>query len=175
VLVVTATYERQAAASVNGHNLQGLTVPEITDDMSTLDAALAYSAAGFYIGPCGRGTKDPGSILGGSWQRKTSRDPQMITAWFGGTDHGIFLHVGRSGAWVADVDNPDNLHAAIRQAIARPRPALPVDPPQPPRARPLPVPPTTWPNPGQQPRRPGRWLGRSPRDQWCDHRRPIGA
>jgi hypothetical protein len=100
-----------------------LAVPVITDDMSKLDAAaLAYAAAGWYIGPEERGTKNPGSILGKYWQRRTSRDPQVITSWFAGTDHGIFLHVGRSGAWVADVDNPDNLHPAIRLAIAEHNP-----------------------------------------------------
>jgi hypothetical protein len=99
-----------------------LAVPVITDDMSKLDAALAYAAAGWYIGPEERGTKNPGSILGKYWQRRTSRDPQVITSWFAGTDHGIFLHVGRSGAWVADVDNPDNLHPTIRLAITEHNP-----------------------------------------------------
>jgi hypothetical protein len=96
-----------------------LAIPVITDDMSTLDAAYAYANAGFYIGPEKRGTKNPGSILGDDWQRQTSRDPQVIAGWFAGTDHGIFLHVGRSGAWVADVDNPDKLHPAIQQAISQ--------------------------------------------------------
>jgi hypothetical protein len=94
-----------------------LAVPVITDDMSTLDAADAYAKAGWYIGAAERGTKHPGSTLGKDWQRKTSRDPQVIAAWFAGTDHGVFLHAGRSGAIIFDVDHPDRLPAPIRQAI----------------------------------------------------------
>ncbi|HWI00611.1 MAG TPA: hypothetical protein VNT27_09780, partial [Propionibacteriaceae bacterium] len=51
-----------------------ITVPLITDDMSTLDAAYAYAKAGWYIGPAQNGSKHPGSILGKDWQHKTSRD-----------------------------------------------------------------------------------------------------
>src|SRR5215218_468336 len=77
------------------------------------------------VGTSGRKSaapKNPGSILGKDWQRRTSREPPVIAFWFAGTDHGIFLHVGRSGAWVADVDNPDNLHPAIQQAITQHNP-----------------------------------------------------
>jgi hypothetical protein len=102
--------------------MSDLTIPAITPDHDTLTAALAYAEAGRYIGPGKRGTKNPGSVLGNDWHRKTSRDPQVITSWFAGTNHGIFLHVGRSGAWVADVDNPENLHPAIQQAIAQYKP-----------------------------------------------------
>ena len=56
-------------------------------------------------------------MLGDNWERQTSRDPALIAQWFAGTDHGIFLHIGRSGAVAIDVDNPDKLHPAIRQAI----------------------------------------------------------
>lgn len=99
-----------------------LRVPSVTADQSTLAAALAYAAAGWYVGPVdgrltGTAGKNPGSILGKHWQMKTSRDPQVITAWFAGTDHRVFLHAGRSGAVVFDVDQPDRLHPAIRQAI----------------------------------------------------------
>jgi P4 family phage/plasmid primase-like protien len=96
-----------------------LAVPAITNDMSTLDAALAYAIAGFYIGPCKRGSKHPGSVLGDNWELKTSRDPAMIVQWFAGTDHGIFLHMGRSGGVAIDVDNPNKLHPAIQQAISQ--------------------------------------------------------
>jgi hypothetical protein len=92
-------------------------VPKITDDMATLDVAYAYVKAGLYIGPCKRGTKDPGSVLGKSWQIKTSRDTQVITSWFVGTDHGIFIHAGRSGLWIADVDDPAKIHPKLQQAI----------------------------------------------------------
>jgi hypothetical protein len=94
-----------------------IAVPEIAADMATLEAALAYAKAGWYIGPARRGSKHPGSVLGKDWQHKTSRDPQVITAWFAGTDHGVFLHAGRSGAVIFDVDHPENLPPAIRQAI----------------------------------------------------------
>jgi hypothetical protein len=94
-----------------------LNIPAITTDMSTLEAALAYAKAGWYVGPAIRGSKHPGSILGKDWQHKTSRDPQVITAWFAGTDHGVFIHAGRSGAVIFDVDNPDSLPQVIRQAI----------------------------------------------------------
>src|SRR4029453_7468843 len=85
--------------------------------MSTLDAGYAYTKAGFYIGPGKRGSKHPGSVLGKDSQQKTSRAPQVITSWFAGTDHGVFLHAGRSGAVIFDVDHPENLPQVIRQAI----------------------------------------------------------
>jgi hypothetical protein len=95
----------------------GLTIPAITADDGILDAALAYAKAGWYIGPLKAGTKHPGSILGKDWQRQTSGNPQAITAWFAGSNHGVFLHAGRSGAVIFDVDNPENVPAAIRQAV----------------------------------------------------------
>ena len=98
------------------------TVPVITADMATLTAALAYAKAGFYVGPARRGTKDPGSVLGKGWPQNTSRDPEVIIAWFAGTDHGVFLHAGRSGVVIFDVDNPDRLHPAIAEAIEQCRP-----------------------------------------------------
>jgi hypothetical protein len=51
------------------------TIPAITNDMSTMEAALAYATAGLYVGPAKRGSKHPGSVLGDGWQRQTSRDP----------------------------------------------------------------------------------------------------
>jgi hypothetical protein len=97
-------------------------VPAITDDMSTLEAAYAYAKAGLYIGPSRRGTKDPGSVLGKNWQLKTSRDAQVITSWFAGTNHGLFIHAGRSGLWIADVDDPARIHPKLQQAIAELKP-----------------------------------------------------
>jgi hypothetical protein len=94
-----------------------LTVPVITDDMSTLEAAYAYANARLYIGPCERGTKSPEAPLGKGWQHQTSRDIQVITTWFSGTDHGLFIHAGRSDLWIADVDNPANIHPKLQQAI----------------------------------------------------------
>jgi len=42
-----------------------LSVPDVTD-MDAPAAALAYAKAGWYVGPVRRGTKDPGSVLGGA-------------------------------------------------------------------------------------------------------------
>jgi replicative DNA helicase len=81
-----------------------LTVPDVAD-MDVLGAAFAYAEAGWYILPVRHGTKKPGSVVGDRWQHISSRDPQVITAWLAGTDHGIALHAGRSGALILDVDN----------------------------------------------------------------------
>lgn len=85
-----------------------LTIPNV-EDLDNLAAALAYAQAGFYLLPVKAGTKDPGSVAGKGWPAKSSRDPKQIAAWFAGTDHGIALHAGRSGAVILDVDNPDNV------------------------------------------------------------------
>jgi hypothetical protein len=100
-----------------------LAIPVITNDMSTMEAAYAYAKAGLYIGPSERGSKHPGSVIGDKktrkgWQRHTSRDIQVITSWFSGTDHGLFIHAGRSDLWIADVDDPANIHPKLQQAIA---------------------------------------------------------
>jgi putative DNA primase/helicase len=81
-------------------------VPGIDPDADNLTAALAYAEAGLYVLPVRRSTKNPGSILGKQWQRQSSRDPKVITAWFAGTGHDIALHCGRSGVVVFDVDRP---------------------------------------------------------------------
>jgi hypothetical protein len=94
-----------------------LSVPEIEPDADALSAALTYAKTGWYVGPCARATKHPGSVLGSRWQDQTSRDPQQIVAWFAGTDHGVFLHVGRSGAVVLDVDRPERLPLPWREAL----------------------------------------------------------
>jgi hypothetical protein len=94
-----------------------LYVPGITPDMDTLAAALAYAKAGWYVLPVKRGTKKPGSVVGDHWQDKSSRDPKQIAAWFAGTDYGIALHVGRSGAIVFDVDKPDKLPDILRRHL----------------------------------------------------------
>ncbi|AFC47917.1 hypothetical protein OCO_15540 [Mycobacterium intracellulare MOTT-02] len=91
-----------------------LHIPEIAAEADNLAAALAYAKAGFYVGPVKRGTKHPGSVLGKGWHTKTSRDPQVIAAWFAGTDYGIFLHCGRSGALILDVDHPDKFPEELR-------------------------------------------------------------
>jgi len=98
-----------------------LSIPSNLPD-EVLAAALAYAAEGWYVGPCRMATKDPGSVLGKGWQHQTSRDPHTIAAWFAGTSHGVFLHLGRSGAIAFDVDDPPKLHPAIRLAVEQYRP-----------------------------------------------------
>ncbi len=96
--------------------MSALRIPDVTG-LDTLAAALAYAEAGWYVGPVKARTKNPGSVLGASWHERTSRDPKQLAAWFAGTDHGLFLHVGRSGAVVLDVDAPGKLHEAIGRAV----------------------------------------------------------
>lgn len=95
-----------------------LSIPDLPDDCSTITAALAYANAGWYVGPCTNDGKHPGSLLGKGWPEQTSRDPEQIVAWWAGTDHGLFLHVGRSGGLVMDVDKPQAMPPLLRDAIA---------------------------------------------------------
>lgn len=94
-----------------------LSVPVLADDADTLTAALAYAAAGWYVVPIRRGSKHPGSVVGKRWQEISSCDPDQISAWFAGTDHGIALHVGRSGAIAFDVDTPGAVPEVLADAI----------------------------------------------------------
>jgi hypothetical protein len=110
--------------------MTGLTVPVITDDMDVLTAALAYADAGWYVLPVEHGSKHPGSVVGKGWHTQSSRDPQVLAAWFAGTDHGIALHCGRSGAVVFDVDDPDELPDVLSGCFSWSRP--PVSPDAPP-------------------------------------------
>lgn len=94
-----------------------LWIPEIPPDTDNLTAAMAYANAGWYVLPVKRRTKSPGSVVGKHWQRKSSRDPQQLAAWFAGTDHGIALHCGRSGAVVFDVDRPEAAPEILRRHL----------------------------------------------------------
>lgn len=96
-----------------------LRIPSLPDDV--LGAALAYGAAGWYVLPVDRATKNAGSVLRTGWQMKSSREPDRIAAWFAGTDHGLALHVGRSGAVAFDVDHPDALPDELADLL-RPAP-----------------------------------------------------
>jgi hypothetical protein len=87
-------------------------IPDLPEDSANLDAALAYAEAGWYLLPVKQSVqhrKNPGSVVGEGWQHQSSRDPKQIAAWFAATDYGIALHVGRSGAVVIDLDNPDEM------------------------------------------------------------------
>ena len=82
-----------------------LVLPNVTG-MTLAQAALAYARAGWYVLPTDPGDiKNPGSVVGGRWQAKSSRDPDQIAAWWTENPHyGIALHVGRSGAVGFDLD-----------------------------------------------------------------------
>lgn len=95
-----------------------LHVPAITPNDTTLTAALAYADAGWYVVPIRRGTKHPGSVIGDRWQHQSSRDPVALAEWFTDTDHGIALHVGRSGALVFDVDDPAEVPEILAAALS---------------------------------------------------------
>ena len=88
---------------------------DLPDDV--LGAALQYAAAGFYVLPIDRTAKHAGSVLGKGWPGKSSRDPKMLAAWFAGTDHGVALHLGRSGVVAFDVDNPERLPAVLAEVF----------------------------------------------------------
>lgn len=98
------------------------TIPQVDPDDDALSAALAYADGGLYVGWLKAGTKHPGSIMGTGWHTLTTRDPQVIAANMAGTDAGVFIHAGRSGLIVADVDNPDKLHPDLARAIAETNP-----------------------------------------------------
>jgi AAA domain-containing protein/bifunctional DNA primase/polymerase-like protein len=107
----------------NSETSTGLSVPDLTPDDTTLSAALAYANAGWYVVPIRRGTKHPGSVIGDRWQHQSSRDPVQLAEWFTGTDHGVALHVGRSGALVFDVDDPGKVPSVLSYWLSTdPRP-----------------------------------------------------
>jgi hypothetical protein len=98
-------------------------IPELPPGCSVLDAALSYAEAGLYVGPIRSGVtskrKHPGSVLYDDWPSKTTRNADTIRHWFTDTDHGVFIHCGRSGLIVFDVDDihtvPEELARAIEQ------------------------------------------------------------
>lgn len=102
--------------------MTGLSVPYLPEDVDTLKAALEYAKHGWYVGPVvapgGRGDpKSPGSVLGKGWEQQTSRDPAQIASWFAGTDYGVFLHAGRSGAVIFDIDHPDKVPEVLARHL----------------------------------------------------------
>lgn len=86
--------------------------------MTVLEAALAWAEHGFYTLPIDPKTKHAGSVVGIGWPDKSSRDPKQIESWFRpGTNYGIALHLGKSGAIAFDVDDPSELPHRLREWI----------------------------------------------------------
>lgn len=94
-----------------------LTVPRLGADNDTLTAALAYAKAGWYVGPVDAGTKKPAAWMGKGWPQQTTQEPEVLVSWYSGTNLGVFLHAGRSGAVVFDVDHPDRLPEVLTRAF----------------------------------------------------------
>lgn len=84
---------------------------------------MRYAESGFYILPCKRGTKKPGSLVGEGWPALSSRDPDVIRRWWERwPDAEIAIHCGRSGLLVFDVDRPANLPPMLKDVLLRVKP-----------------------------------------------------
>lgn len=99
-----------------------LTIPNISESATAVEAAHLYAAAGMFIIPTDpKKIKNPGSIVGNNWQDKSSRDPEQIEEWFANyPDRGIAWHVGRSGAIAFDLDRdekPEDVDGEIWDAL----------------------------------------------------------
>ena len=95
-----------------------LQVPDIDINMPMIDAALKWADCGFYVLPIDPTTKHAGSVVGVGWPDKSSRDPKQIDSWFRqGTNFGIAIHLGKSGAIAFDVDDPSQLPHRLREWI----------------------------------------------------------
>ncbi len=100
------------------HNYSEISVPSNTENMTVLEAALAWAENGFYVLPINPKTKHAGSIVGIGWPDKSSRDPQQIEKWFQlGATYGLAIHLGKSGAIAFDVDDPSQLPHRLREWI----------------------------------------------------------
>ena len=111
--------------------MSALSIPQIPDDADLLRAALLYAQGGAYVGPIKMGdpgpngkrvdAKNPGSVLGKQWQTRTSNDSEVIVDWLAGSYqasvNGIFLHAGRSGAVIFDVDHPELVPEVLARAL----------------------------------------------------------
>src|ERR1041384_6118376 len=109
-------------------------VPDVSG-LSLREAAVAYARAGFFVGVTVRG-KNPGWLLGRGWPDKTSSDPSTVDGWFIGQGRetwnpgranenptALFIHCGRSGLIVFDVDTPDAVPEDLRAIFDATRPA----------------------------------------------------
>lgn len=95
-----------------------LSIPSNTEKMTTKEAALVWAGAGFFVLPIHSTTKRAGSVVGTGWPEKSSRDPAQIEKWFrAGTNLGLAIHLGKSGAIGFDVDDPTRLHYKLKEWI----------------------------------------------------------
>lgn len=95
-----------------------LRVPENTEAMTPLEAALNWAESGFYVLPIDHKSKNPGSVVGAGWPGKSSKDPETLEAWFSNGYHGLALHIGKSGAIAFDVDEPSRVPTKLRYWMA---------------------------------------------------------
>jgi bifunctional DNA primase/polymerase-like protein len=100
-----------------------LTIPDLDDGIDMLTAALAYAAAGWYVLPVRRGTKKPGGVVGEHWQRKSSRDPKVITAWFENHNCWVAISRGEALAFAREAEEAwDDVDYRLRDKEARRHP-----------------------------------------------------
>jgi hypothetical protein len=100
------------------HHYSQISIPSNTENMTVLEAALAWAANGFFILPIDPKTKHAGSVVGIGWPDKSSRDPKQIESWFRpGSYYGLAIHLGKSGAIAFDVDDPSQLPHRLREWI----------------------------------------------------------
>ena len=95
-----------------------LYIPDLPEDCDVIQAALAYAAAGWYVLPIRpNARKNPGSVVGKAWHHQSTRDVETIVGWFAGSDYGVALHLGRSGALAFDVDYPDKVPSELAHEL----------------------------------------------------------
>jgi hypothetical protein len=95
-------------ASPESGEFAPVTIADPADYPDPLEFKLALAAGGCYLLPVKPGTKNPGSIAGKGWPRKTSRNPIFIRQWHEvGPEAAIAIHTGRSGLVVIDFDSDE--------------------------------------------------------------------
>jgi hypothetical protein len=95
-----------------------LSIPTFQGNESVLECAYAYAECGWWIVPIKKGTKNPGSILGKGWPQLSSNKKSQLDVWLKDhPDRGIALHTGRSDAYIADVDKPDDVPDFLKKVL----------------------------------------------------------